>query len=66
VETELLFEGFPALLFGNVRVPAHDGPWWELQVRFPRVMAPAERGEPDDRLLAVRARSIRLTWLEAA
>lgn len=66
IETELLFDGFPALLMANVTMPDVPEGWWELELRFPRVMAPAERGEPDERQLALRVRGVRVTLLEAA
>lgn len=64
VETETMLEGYPALVLGTVALRTSDRPVCELQLRFPRVMAPRERGEDDERLLAVRLQSITLTWLE--
>ena len=65
VPTEAVFDGFPALVLGNVAVRADDRPLWDLQLRFPRLMAPRERGEDDERMLAIRLSSVTLTWLEA-
>ncbi|MEP7302696.1 MAG: hypothetical protein ABI699_14345 [Caldimonas sp.] len=66
VETEVLFDGYPALVLGNVLVATGDRPLWQLEMRFAKVVSPSERGGEDERQLAVRLRSATLAWLEPA
>lgn len=65
VATEVLFDGFPALVLASAELPGDDRAFTEVQLHLPRVMSPRERGEDDDRQLGVRVRSVALTWLEA-
>jgi hypothetical protein len=62
--TETLFDGFPAVVLGNVELRGGDHATVELQLDFPRLMSPRERGEDDDRRLALRVRSVTFTRLE--
>lgn len=66
VVTEVLFDGFPALVLATVELLGADRAITELQLQLPRTMSPRERGVDDDRLLGVRVRSLALSRLEAA
>jgi hypothetical protein len=64
LETELLFDGYPAFLLATAELLGGDRAVTEFRLRFPRLMSPRERGEDDDRRLAIRLRSVALTRLE--
>lgn len=65
VDVEVLFDGYPALVMGTVEVAGPGRVDTVLELRVPRAMSPRERGEDDDRLLGIRARTVTWTRLEA-
>ena len=54
-------DGYPALARAEFDADqAADLPHWEFQLKFPRLVCPADSGSDDERKLAIRLRSVRL------
>ena len=63
VPTEpVLAEAYPLVVSGrfDTSAMATDDTFWNIELRFQRTISPTERGESDDRFLAIRVRSISL------
>lgn len=56
--------GYPARAYARFSVDeAESRTLWEIRFKFPKLVCPAQHGSSDQRLLAVRVQSLRLTLL---
>jgi len=65
VELNRESHGLPVSLTAEIEISdEYRFPFWSLKFSFPRLASPAQFGSPDQRMLAIRVKSVRLTRVD--